>query len=234
MFTDLQAEAFRTGWKAGGLAPLVAHAPYPANIASSDTSIRRSSVRLLRTTVATAAKLGVGIVVVHAGSGGAASEPTTRRRAAGSLRQVIDSVPHGVTVAVELMAGTSNSVASTLDEAEALFEAVDVAGLGLCLDTCHLYAAGYPLDSPQGVTSFDQSLAASGLLPRVCLVHANDSVFGRGEHRDRHADIGGGPLHWGALTTSSLRDVPWIMETPGDAARQRDDLAHLRSLAAAG
>jgi deoxyribonuclease-4 len=100
----------------------------------------------------------------------------------------------------------------------------------VCLDTCHLFATGYGLDTPAGVDSLLEELRASGVLPRVALLHANDSTFGRGERRDRHADVGDGPLHWAALTASPLAGVPWILETAGDEARQRRDIALLRGL----
>jgi deoxyribonuclease IV len=229
--TDEQAATYRETWRAGALGPLVAHAPYPVNVASHDATIRTRSLRLLEATVRTAGAVGAGVVVVHSGSCGPASAALGRRRAAEVLREVAGAAPPGVTVAVELMAGTSGAVASTVEEALALLEVAGQDQLALCLDTCHLFATGYALETAEGVDELVERVRAAGLLSRLALVHANDSAFGRGEHRDRHADVGAGPLDWAALATSRLADVPWILETPGDEARQRADLAHLRSLA---
>jgi deoxyribonuclease-4 len=173
---------------------------------------------------------------VHSGTGGTDEPVTARRRAATSLREVVGAAAR-TRVAVELMAGTSGAVASTIDEARALLEVADDERIGLCLDTCHLFAAGYALDDPTGVGGLVGELRDAGLLDRVVLVHANDSVFGRGEHRDRHEYLDAGRIGgagWQALVGSPLSSVPWVTETPGDAERQRADLAMLRALAAGG
>jgi deoxyribonuclease IV len=104
------------------------------------------------------------------------------------------------------------------------------------LDTAHLFAAGVPIDEPDGVAGLSDELRARELASRLALVHANDSVFERGAHRDRHIDIGDGLIGeagWRSLIRDPLlSSVPWILETPGDAERQRADIAYLRSLAA--
>jgi deoxyribonuclease-4 len=232
--TPQLASAFRDGWRAAGLGPLVAHAPYVVNIATPNPGFLERTRALAGATVREADLLGVDIVVIHSGTGGAREPDAARRRAATSLREVIGAAAH-TRVAIELMAGTSGAVASTVGEARTLLDATDDARLGLCLDTCHLFAAGYALDDPDGVTSFVAELDGAGLLDRVLLVHANDSAFGRGEHRDRHEYLDAGRIGtggWRALVRSPLSAVPWVTETAGDAERQRADLATLRTLAA--
>ena len=90
------------------------------------------------------------------------------------------------------MAGTSGAVASTIAEAAALLEAADVDGVDLCLDTCHLFAAGYALDTAEGVETLFAELKTEGITDRVALIHANDSLYPRDERRDRHENIGDG------------------------------------------
>jgi deoxyribonuclease-4 len=156
------------------------------------------------------------------------------RAAAESYRTAVEA-SDGVRVLAELMAGTSGAVASTPAEAEELIAAVDDQRLGIVVDTAHAFAAGIPIDEPEGVVALSDDLRARGLASRLALIHANDSVFERGAHRDRHTDIGDGMIGeagWGALATDPLlTSVPWILETPGDAERQRADIAHLRTLA---
>jgi deoxyribonuclease-4 len=232
-FADEVAAAFGAAWRGSGLGPLAAHAPYPVNIASADPGTLRRSRRLLTATARTAEALGVDILVVHAGSGGSASTGVARRRAAMSLREVIAAAPR-VRVVAELMAGTAGAVASRPEEAAELLNAVGDHRLGLCLDTCHLFAAGVSLDRPDGAEGLVDDLERLGVLSRVALVHVNDSVFGRGERRDRHADLGDGRIGRrgvGALARTTLGEVPWVLETPGDADRQRADLAWLRRAA---
>jgi deoxyribonuclease IV len=231
--TPEETAAFRDAWSASGLGPLAAHAPYVVNVASTNPGFLERSRELSAATVREADRVGVDVVVLHSGTGAVGEPEAARRRAATSLREVLGAAAR-TRVAVELMAGTSGAVASTIDEARALLDAVDDERLGLCLDTCHLFATGYGLDDPGGVDEFVGELERTDLLARVALVHANDSTFGRGEHRDRHAYLDAGRIGidgWRALVRSPLAAVPWVTETAGDADRQRADLALLRALA---
>jgi deoxyribonuclease IV len=228
-----EAGAFREAWSASGLGPLAAHAPYVVNVASTNPGFLRRSRELAVATVREAERVGVDLVVVHSGTGGADEPEAARRRAAASFREVVGAAAR-TRVAVELMAGTSGAVASTIDEARTLLDAVGDERLGLCLDTCHLFATGYALDDQEGVEGLVDELQRTGLLERVALVHANDSAYGRGEHRDRHAYLDEGRIGaggWRPLVRSPLAAVAWVTETAGDADRQRADLAMLRALA---
>ncbi len=229
------ASAFREAWRASGLGPLAAHAPYVVNIASPDPAFRERSRQVASASVRACDAMGVDLLVVHSGAGGPGVDPAeARSRAAASLRTTQDDA-EDARVLVELMAGTAGAVASTVAEAAALLEETDRARVGLCLDTCHLFAAGYGLDTPEGVAELFAELAAHALLERVGLVHANDSKFGRGEHRDRHENIGDGAIGiegWRALLSRpEVTGWSFVLETPGDAARHAADIATLRSLA---
>ena len=122
------------------------------------------------------------------------------------------------------MAGTSGAVASTIAEAAALLEAADVDDVDLCLDTCHLFAAGYALDTAEGVETVFAELKTEGITDRVALIHANDSLYPRDERRDRHENIGDGfigPDGWRAIIARpEIADLALILETPGEAERQ--------------
>jgi len=232
--TDEEAAAFRESWAASGLEPLVAHAPYLVNIASPNRDFIAKSRGLAGSTVRACEALAIDFLVLHAGAGGPTEPEAARERAATTLRITSDIAEH-VRVLVELMAGTSGAVASTIAEAAALLEATDVDGVDLCLDTCHLFAAGYALDTAEGVETLFAELKAEGIAKRVALVHANDSLYPRGERRDRHENIGDGfigPDGWRAIVPRpELADVALILETPGEAERQAEDIALLRSLA---
>ena len=175
----------------------------------------------------------VDLLVVHAGAGGPQDRGTALRAAAESFRIAVKEAGR-VRVLAELMAGTRGAVASLPREAEELFAEVADDRLGLVLDTAHLFAAGVPIDEPEGVAALSDELHDRGLAQRLALLHANDSVFARGARRDRHADIGDGLIRaagWRALAHDPLiGSVPWMLETPGDADRQRADITFLRSL----
>jgi deoxyribonuclease-4 len=236
-YDESQVERFRAGLAGSGLTPCVAHLSYVGNVASWDPTTLRRTRELLVSTVNACDALGVDVLVVHAGAGGPQGPEVARQTAAESFRLGVAEAER-VRVLVELMAGTSGAVASIPSEAQDLFAAVADDRLGLCLDTAHLFAAGVPLDVADGVEGLSGELRGRGLAERLALVHANDSVFERGARRDRHADIGDGFIGedgWRALAKDPvLGSVPWILETPGDAARQRADIARLRTLATHG
>jgi deoxyribonuclease-4 len=231
---DHAAAAFRAEWGASGLWPLVAHAPYLVNIASPNLEFLAKSRALAAGTARSCEALGVDMLVLHAGAGGPGERGAALQRAATTLRETA-AASSDVRLLVELMAGTSGAVASTVSEAANLLEAAGVEKVGVCLDTCHLFATGYALDTVAGVASLFDELAAHGLTDRVGLVHANDSMFERGGRRDRHENIGDGSIGlegWRAiLRRPEVSDLPFVLETPGDAQRQAGDLAVLRALA---
>jgi deoxyribonuclease-4 len=231
--SDEEAEAFRHAWSASGLGPLVAHAPYLVNIASPNREFLAKTRALAASTVRACDALGVDLLVLHAGSGGPAEPAAALDRAAVTLSLVAGEAER-VRVLVELMAGTSGAVASTIAEARRLLEAADTERIGLCLDTCHLFAAGYGLDDEDGVAALVDELRAEDMTDRLALIHANDSMYARGERRDRHQNIGDGHIGidgWRAIVTRpELAAVPLILETPGDAERHARDIAMLRSL----
>jgi deoxyribonuclease IV len=145
-------------------------------------------------------------------------------------------------VLIELMAGTAGAVASTFDEARRLFDAcIAEAGgsrgdrLGLCLDTCHLFAAGYALDTPDGVRESFDELRRVRLASRLRLVHANDSRYPRGAHRDAHTHIGRGHIgergFEAILAQPSVRRAAVVCETPGTLQDTAANVAMLGRLA---
>jgi deoxyribonuclease IV len=231
--TEEGAEAFREAWAASGLGPLIAHAPYLVNIASPDPVFLERSRALAIASIEACDALGADALVVHAGSGGGGDLDPALRRAVVSI-DVLTAASERTRVLVELMAGTRGAVASTVVEAAELLGRVADASVGLCLDTCHLFATGYGLDTAEGVAALFDELGTEGLADRIGLMHANDSEYGRGEHRDRHAPIGEG--HIGSegfgsmLARPEVSDLAFVLETPGEAADHAEQIALLRAL----
>jgi deoxyribonuclease IV len=232
-YGEAEIDRFRLALAGSGLRPCVAHLSYVGNVASWDPTTLRRTRELLVETVQACDALGVDLLVVHAGAGGPQDRAAALQNAAESFRLAVEEAEK-VRVLAELMAGTRGAVASLPHEAEELFAKVPDDRLGLVLDTAHLFAAGVPIDEPDGVAALSDELRGRGLASRLALVHANDSVFERGARRDRHADIGDGqigPEGWRALVNDPLiGSVPWMLETPGDVGRQRADIASLRRL----
>jgi deoxyribonuclease-4 len=236
---EAAAREFAGRWREAGIGPLFFHAPYVVNVASPSAEFRRRSVELARATVALAEAVGAEGVVVHAGAAGARTDRRGALELAASSLLAAAEAADRVLLLVELTAGGTGSVASTLREARELLDAVDRhPRVALCLDTCHLFAAGYPLDDPYGVARTFAELRSLGLARRVRLVHANDSRFPRGQRRDRHAHIGEGHIgeagFRAVLADPAVRRCPVVVETPGSLEDHARNIAVLRRLAGAG
>jgi deoxyribonuclease-4 len=230
------AEAFGAEWRASGVGPLFVHAPYLVNIASPNPEFLQKSLDLCVRSVRACGVLGAGGFVVHAGAGGPGEPAQAVERAAAILRAVLAETPEETRLLVELMAATAGAVASTAEEAARLFDAVGDERLGLVLDTCHLFVAGYALDEPEGVDALFRELAASGLGARLALVHLNDARFDRGSRRDRHEVVGEGRIGLEGFAAivrrPELRDHCLVVETPAAGETRRAELERIRSLVA--
>lgn len=195
------------------------HGPYLMNFGSAREEVRSSSVEMLRRNLDRAATIGAEGVVFHGGSSTGASRLEGLRRLHSSLMPLLDSLPEdGPQVILEPTAGQGDSLVSSVDSiSDYLLSTLNGhPKLSLCLDTCHLLAAGEPLDEEDGVDQLIAKLKSYELWDRVLLFHANDSAFERGSHRDRHANLGYGHAH--SETWNRLMDtgVPLILETPGE------------------
>lgn len=228
------AEAFGADWREGGVGPLFVHAPYLVNIASPNPDFLGKSLELCRRSVAACGMLKAEGFVVHAGAGGPGEPAKALERAATILQAVLAETPDATRLLVELMAGTSGAVASTIAEARRLFDAVGDGRLGLVLDTCHLFAAGYALDTLEGVDACFDELAREGLADRLRLIHLNDAKHERGSRRDRHEIVGEGRIgvvgFAALLGREEVRDLSAVVETPASGDRRRLELETIRSM----
>ena len=136
------------------------------------------------------------------------------------------------TVLLETMAGKGSEVGRSFEELKEILDRTELSEkLGVCLDTCHVWDAGYDIvgDLDGILTEFDKVIG----LNRLKAIHLNDSLNDRGSHKDRHARIGEGHIGWEAFTRiinhPALRDLPFILETPNDDAGWTDEIARLRA-----
>jgi len=210
-----------------GIAPLTIHAPYLVNLASPDALVRDRSVDLLANELRVAAAYRATIVNVHAGSHRGDGPDAGTDRLADGFRRVFDLVGEdgaGVALVLENGAGGGFGLGSTIEELVAIDRALTRAGVpadrtGFCLDTAHLWGAGYRIDTAAGVD--DVIVSFDGLLGigRLRLMHLNDSRSEAGSRADRHEHLGAGrigPDGLGrVLTHPALHRVPYILETPG-------------------
>ncbi|GAA2148825.1 deoxyribonuclease IV [Glycomyces algeriensis] len=221
---DFREQCAARGW------PVYVHAAYLLNLASPVAETVNRSVENLRVAMASAERIGAAGVVVHAGSSIDGDRAAALKRLAPAFRAVLDDAPPSVRLLVEPTAGGANSMASTLVSAGEYLQAVGIAEVGLCLDTCHMHAAGELLSDRDGFEASLEALSAAAGPGRVGLVHYNDSKDPRDSRRDRHEALGEGLLGDDGLravaASPALAGIPLIVET----ATQARDVAHAKRL----
>lgn len=228
--------AFREGCAAGRI-PVFVHAPYLVNLGSPTPATRAKSVDALAHALTRGAEIGATGVVMHSGSAVAGAR---RDEALAQVRELLmpllDAVPEGgPRLLIEPTAGGGQALASRVADLTEYFAVLDDhPGLGVCLDTCHAYAAGHDLAAPGGVRATLGALVKAVGRGRLGLVHVNDSRDPLGSTRDRHATLGEGSIGTDPLRElfvhPATRGVPLVVETPGGAEGHTRDIALLRHL----
>jgi deoxyribonuclease IV len=223
--------------------PVFIHAPYLINLGSADPVVAERSADAVGHALGRGTEIGARGVVVHTGSavGWTDAEPMARREQA--LRRVADLLlplldklaDDDPDLLLEPMAGQGQMLCAGAGDLAAYLAALDRhPKAGVCLDTCHAFAAGHDLTAPGGVPSTLAAVERAAGSGRVKLVHANDSALGCGSRRDRHEAIGAGMI--GAspfrelLAHPMLADVPFVAETPGGREGHARDIALLKEL----
>jgi len=229
-------EEFR-GLCADRSVPVFVHAPYLVNFGSPSEATVTKSVEAVGHCLRRAAAIGARGVVVHAGS---AVAGTHRDEALPQLREhllpLLNTLsPEGPRLLIEPTAGGGQALAATVQDLAPYFDQLDAHEmLGVCLDTCHAFAAGHDLAAPGGMKKTLDALVRAVGRGRLKLVHANDSKDPLGSRRDRHEAIGMGHIGKDPFVElfrhPATRDVPVLVETPGDALAHRRDLDLLCSL----
>jgi deoxyribonuclease IV len=239
--SDEECAAYRAAARDHGIAVAAVHDSYLINLASPDPVLHARSVASFRAELARCTALGVQFVVTHPGNATDGDRDSGIARNAEAVQSALEANT-GVTVLFETTAGAGRVLGSSFEELAALLARIPAAlqhRLGVCLDTCHVWAAGYDLRSActDVLDRFDDILGVD----RIRMFHLNDSVAGLGSRRDRHAHIGSGALgdepFRSILLDERFRAVPKLIETPkdGDAlAADRANLARLRALRSAG
>jgi deoxyribonuclease IV len=227
--------AFRAGCADAGI-PAFVHAPYLVNLASPTALTLERSVRAVRHALARGGDVGAAGVVVHTGSAVGGERAAALRQVREALLPLLDQLPaDGPDLLLEPTAGQGGSVCALVDDLGPYLAALDGhPRVGVCLDTCHAFAAGHDLACPGGLRrTLDRLVRVAGR-GRLRLVHANDSREGLGAGRDRHERIGRGRIGRAAFGElfrhPAVRGVPVVLETPGKAPEHTADLALLRSL----
>jgi deoxyribonuclease IV len=230
------AEAFLEGSRELGLAPVVVHAKYLINLSSRDEALRERSVRSLALELVAAGAVGAELVVVHAGSHGGDGEAKGMARLVEGLvraRELAAPLAGGGRVAEPVVENSVGAGTQLCSSPLALGEVARRAGVRVCLDTAHAFAAGYDLSASGETRRVREEICGpDGWV--VAVVHLNDARNGFGSHRDGHAKIGEGRIpepFWRELF-AALPEVPAIMETPyGGCEADAEEVRRVKEIA---
>ena len=198
--------------------PIYVHAPYLVNLVSPNNRVRIPSRKILVETIEAAEAFGAAAVVVH---GGHVTDEGLVEDGPDRWRKALEPLETTLPILIENTAGGEGAVARRVEDIARLWEGVGDLGIGFCLDTCHFWAAGEPLEDLVG-----RIFEATG---RIDLVHCNDSRDPFDSRRDRHANLGEGEIP-PDLLVEVVRGAgaPVVVETPGGPEEQARDIAWLR------
>jgi len=238
--TDEEITAFKQARSAVDEMPVASHASYLINLGSSQEEQARKSVTAFVDELQRCARLGIPHVVFHPGSHGGAGIETGLANVTANLDQVIeaagdDCVP--VTILLETTAGQGTGLGYRFEELARILEKSKYPDrLGICVDTCHIFAAGYDIRTPESYAATFAEFERLIGIERIRFFHLNDSKKELGSRVDRHEHIGRGCIGLAGFR-ELLRDPrfsrhPMTLETPKgkDLAEDRENLAVLRSL----
>jgi deoxyribonuclease-4 len=238
---DEEVDTFRASHAGSAVGPLMAHASYLINLAAAEGEIREKSVAALADELDRSVRLGVGGLVVHPGAHLGAGDDAGIERVAEGLDRVLALVPDAsdtpCRILLENTAGQGTCLGHRLEHLAAMRARVAAPRrIGVCLDTCHAFAAGYAIHETAGYEDFIAAVAELLGLDVLGGMHLNDSVKPFASRRDRHAHLGEGEIGLDAfarlLQDPRLSTVPMVLETePGDEMEgHRKDLEILRGL----
>ncbi len=242
---ESDAKVFRARRAEVGLGPLVIHANYLVNLAASQPMLRTRSIQAFHEELVRGVLLGADFLVVHPGARGEASMEQAIATIVESVKQAERRVPmRGMRILIENTAGMGTAVGSRLEEVASIVRGLKDLQVGVCLDTAHLFAAGYDIRSEEGLANVVGQIERTIGMENVPVFHVNDSKIPLGGRVDRHEHIGKGKIgeaamarilrhsRFGAAEPEGLIGRAFLLETPIDEpGDDRRNVAKLWELA---
>ena len=233
--TPDEVERFFQAQEETGVTVATSHTSYLINIASPDRKLNAISYRSLKEEMERCNLLRIPNLVMHPGSHTGSGEQEGLDRIVERLNRLFDELPDNqCTLLLETTAGQGTNLGYSFEQLAYIIERVeDKSHIGVCLDTCHVFAAGYPLTEPADyrntMKQFDDIIGLEWLR----IIHVNDSLKEFGSRRDRHEHIGKGHIGLegfrNLVNDPRLKDIPMILETPkGDDLKE--DIENLKVL----
>ena len=234
--SEASTEAFVEGAKRASIGPVFIHGVYLVNLGTQNDEQLAKSVESLIHYMNFCERIQARGVVFHVGGHGGAGLDAVIDRVVGGLRMVLDRSPADVLLCLENNANKGDQIGGPFADLAQIIQTANDPRLKVCMDTCHAYAAGYEITTPEGLGStlveFDDTVG----LENLAVVHANDSKGVRGGSLDRHENIGDGSIGldgWRNIVGHpAFRDVPFILEVPGIDGKSGPDQENVDRLKA--
>lgn len=215
------------------VSPVFVHTNYLVNLASDKATLLEKSISAVATDLDFAGQIKAEGMILHLGSHLGRGYQAVREQLLMAIRKILAATTSEPRFIIENSAGQKGKIGSEIEEIDDLMDLLldglskeGALRLGICLDTCHLWTAGYDLRDKKAVDELVETLAGKDLLDRVEVVHVNDSRDPLGSGRDRHANLGEGRIGLEGLrnfvTHKKLIHLPKIIETPGFADKGPD------------
>jgi deoxyribonuclease IV len=233
---DSDIEKFISHQKELGIKVVVAHASYLINLGSEKKDVQEKSIKALADEIERCEKLSIPYLVLHPGSNPSKDTSHTCLQIAHNINKAFAiNKPRHTMVLLETMAGQGSTVGNSFENlAEIIRHVTDKKHIGVCIDTCHIYAAGYKFEDEKSYKmlweKFDEIIG----IEKIKAIHMNDSKKELGSHVDRHEDIGKGKINISAfkliMNDKKFKNIPKIIETPKSAQDLKDDTKNLNLL----
>lgn len=227
--------AFHETKEKTGIDPVISHCSYLVNLASPDRKIYEKSIDSMLNEIERCESLGIAYLVVHPGSHKESGEIPGIEKIADAIN-ILHQKTQGfrLKILLETTAGQGTNLGYRFEQIAEMIERVEEESrMGLCLDTCHVFAAGYDLRTENGYRKVFKDIEEIMGMERLMVLHLNDSQGDCGSRVDRHEHIGKGkigekPFRW-IMNDERLKNIPKIIETPKVGSKDRDNLQLLRS-----
>lgn len=230
----IAAQAFKEAVAKTGLSEIICHDSYLINLCAATDELREKSINGLIEEVQRCALYGIRWVNSHMGAHVGQGEEVGIAKIIEATNQVLAETPTEVGILMETTAGQGSSLGATFEQLAKVYEGIgQKERVGVCLDTCHVFAAGYDLSTEEGYEDTWARFNAVLGLSLLKAMHLNDSIGAFGSRKDRHAPIGEGEIGVGAfrrlMNDPRFENVPMVIETPMEDNGHAKDLGKLKS-----
>jgi len=230
-FTEEEVAEFRRKRKLNDIWPILVHIPYLSNLATPDDRLWKISISSYIEDIKRTDALSAEFFITHLGAHTGSGEKAGINRFCDGMKTVLKKAKPKTTILLETCAGQGTSLGHSFEHIASMIKKIKSKRIGVCWDTCHLYAAGYDIASAKGLNKTVKDFEKKVGLKYLKAIHLNDAKKPLGSHVDRHEHIGKGEIGEDGmkriLRHPKLRDLPFVLETPKEGPN--DDTDNIRT-----